>query len=155
MIKMMESLPPIDLRDQALDHIRRLDCSNPDKALASCDRSVSPPPEAVAWENSLERARVDDPAYANALAAELKPLVCSGGDDAAYVLRGLLKNGRLAAAGPEAPGLVDDIMNTDKSKECPVSASLTDDDKAKLLRIKQAAIDATQKPVMWGAAYSP
>jgi hypothetical protein len=48
---------------------------------------------------------------------------------------------RLAAAGPEAPALIDCIM----SKDCPVSAALTDADRAKLLRIKQA-IEATKKP---------
>ena len=41
-----------------------------------------------------------------------------------------------STTGPEAPGLVDFIM----SKDCPVSASLTDADKAKLLRIKQEAL---------------
>lgn len=39
------------------------------------------------------------------------------------------------ATDPEAPTLVDFIMSTD----CPVSTSLTDDDKAKLLAIKQDA----------------
>ena len=43
---------------------------------------------------------------------------------------------RLAAAGPEAPALIDFIM----SKDCPVSASLTDADKARLLQIKRDAI---------------
>ena len=46
---------------------------------------------------------------------------------------------RLAATGPEAPVLVDFIT----SKDCPVSASLTDADKAELLRIKE---EATTKP---------
>ncbi|MGH6842600.1 MAG: hypothetical protein ACREDV_10995 [Methylocella sp.] len=40
---------------------------------------------------------------------------------------------RLAATGREAPALVDFIM----SKDCPVSAALTGDDKARLLQIKQ------------------
>jgi hypothetical protein len=81
-----------------------------------------------------------------ALAAELKTLVCSRDDNAGFVLRGLSRKpeefslgvSRLAAAGPEAPALVDFIM----SKDCPVSASLTDADKAKLLSIKQ---DATKQ----------
>jgi len=47
--------------------------------------------------------------------------------------------GRIAAVGLEAPALIDFIM----SKDCPISASLTDADKAKLLRIKQ---DAIKKP---------
>jgi hypothetical protein len=68
----------------------------------------------------------------------LKTLVCSGGDEAVYTLGGIASplNNRLAAAGPEAPALIDFIM----SKDCPVSALLTDDDKAKLLQIKRDAI---------------
>ena len=133
----MESLPAGALRDTALNRIRSLDCANPDPTLASCDPDPSLPPEAAAWRKALEDARVDDAAYAKALAAALKTLVCSGGDDAAYVLRGLLDE---PAASPqtvrEAPALVDFIM----SKDCPVSASLTDADKANLLRIKQNAL---------------
>jgi hypothetical protein len=47
--------------------------------------------------------------------------------------------GRLRGAGPEIPTLVDAIM----SKDCPVYASLTDADKAELIRVKQ---DASKKP---------
>jgi uncharacterized protein YjbI with pentapeptide repeats len=144
----IEPLPPGSLRDDALDRIRLLDCSNADTTLASCDPAVAPPNEAARWRKSLEDARVDDLAYAKALAATLKTLICSDRDDAVYALRGLLAfrglslalfpflGNRLAEAGPEAPALVDFIM----SKDCPVSASLTDADKANLLRIKQEAI---------------
>ena len=132
--KMMGSLPPGDLRDQARDRIRRLDCANPDQTLASCDASVPLPPQAAAWKKSLEDARVDNAAYAKALAAELKTEVCSG-DKWADGLRGLMKHHRLAAAGPEVPPLVDAIL----SKDCPVSASLTDADKTNLLQIKRDA----------------
>jgi uncharacterized protein YjbI with pentapeptide repeats len=107
--------------------------------------SFPPPPEADAWRKALEDARADDAAYAKALAEAFQALVCSGGDDAAYVLRGLSRAflslrapfSRLGAAGPETPTLVDFIM----SKECPLSPSLTADDKAKLLRIKEDAIN--------------
>lgn len=101
--QMMESLPPGAVRDQGLDRIGRLDCANPDPTLASCNSSGPPPPEATLWRKSLEDARVDDAAYAKALAWVLKPLVCSGGDAAANVLRGLPARDRLAAACPEAP----------------------------------------------------
>ena len=130
--QMMESLSPSSQRDRALERIRRLDCANPDPSLASCDPSLPPPPEAAAWRKFLEDARVDDAAYAKALAVALQALVCSGDADAAYVLRGLIWNERIKATGPEAPALIDFIM----SKDCPVSTSLTEDDKAKLLRIK-------------------
>ncbi len=139
-LREMESLPPGHLRDRALELIGSLDCAGPDKTLASCDPdpAFDPPPEAAAWRKALESARVDDAAYAKALAVVLKTLVCSGGDDAAYVVRGLLRqyDGRLTATGPEAPALIDFIM----SKDCPVSASLTEADKADLLRIKREAI---------------
>jgi hypothetical protein len=42
---------------------------------------------------------------------------------------------RLAAAGREAPALIDHIM----SPACPVSAALTEDDKARLLEVKKEA----------------
>ena len=45
-------------------------------------------------------------------------------------------------AGREAPALVDFIM----SKDCPVSPSLTGDDKAKLLKIKQFAEKESAPP---------
>ena len=54
---------------------------------------------------------------------------------AIHVLHGLLANGRFEATGVEAPALAARIL----SKDCPVSASLTDDDKARLLQIKQSA----------------
>jgi hypothetical protein len=143
--EMMASLPAGDLRNQALDRIRSLNCASPDPTLASCDPPFSwipplvPPHEATDWRKSLEDAHDRDyAAYATTLAAELRSIVCSLGDNATYVLRGLMRE-RLGVTGPEAPALVDFIL----SKDCPVSASLTDADKANLLRIKQ---DAIKKP---------
>ncbi len=129
------SLPPDERQKAALNRIRSLDCANPDPTLAPCDASVSQPAEAAAWRHTLEDARVDDAAYAKALVEELKALVCTGGDDAIYILRGLVRQffNRLAAAGPETPALVGFIM----SKDCLVSTSLTDTDKADLLSIQR------------------
>ena len=149
--KTLETLQPGALRDQALERIRSLDCDNPDPRLASCDPSVPLPPDTDVWRKSLEDARADDAGYAKALAAALETLVCSGEDNAAYVLRGPGFQHRIADAGSEGPALVDFIM----SKDCPISAALTDDDKAGLLRIKEWAIGATQKSVMRSEAYSP
>ena len=133
--KTIEALPPGTRRSEALDRIGRLDCNNADPSLASCDPSVSPPPEVAGWRKALVDANVDDAAYNKALAANLRALVCTGHDDAVYVLRGVAYPlvGRLTATGSGASGLVDFIM----SKDCPVSALLTDADKAALLRIKQ------------------
>jgi Pentapeptide repeats (8 copies) len=141
--QMIETVPRGFLRNQALDRIRSLDCANSDPTLASCDPSAPPPPEAVAWRKSLEDADVDDTAYEKALAASLKTLLCSGGGDTTPILRKLLQRSpgldlsisRIAAAGPEAPELVDFVMN----KECPVSPSLTESDKTNLLQIKRDA----------------
>ena len=73
---------------------------------------------------------------AKALAKELRGLVCESDANALYILRGISgKSNRLADTGREASALVEFIM----SKDCPVSAALTDDDKAKLLKIKQDA----------------
>ena len=90
-------------------------------------------------DDTLKADGVDDAAHAIALAAELKKLACSGDRDAAYVVRGYGFLERLYAAGAEAPALIAFIM----SKDCPVSASLTDADKAKLLGTKR---DAIKKP---------
>ena len=61
-------------------------------------------------------------------------------DDEVFALRGLMSSAplhaRLADTGPEAPTLIDFIM----SKDCSASASLSDADKARLVRIKQDAI---------------
>jgi hypothetical protein len=151
----IKALPPGHLRDEALEAIQRLDCSNPDKTVASCNPSIPIPPEAAAWRKSLEDATVDEATFAKTLALVLKMLVCSGDENAGYVLRGLSSMvptvNRILAIGSEAPALIDFIM----SKDCPISTSLTDADKAKLLRIKQEAINVRQRSVTGGAAYSP
>jgi hypothetical protein len=74
-------------------------------------------------------------ALARILADKLKGLVCAKDATAIQTLHAAMKSGQLAETGAEASGLVDYIM----SKDCPVSASLTEDDKAKLRQIKQDA----------------
>ena len=147
----IESLPPGNLRDQALERIETLGCASSDNTLASCEVSAATPREAAAWREALEKAaRVDDKAYAEALAKVLKQLVCSGGDEAIdideaiHVLRGGGFQERLEAAGAAASGLIDDLMTKD-SKDCPVAAALTDGDRANLLRVKQF-IEPAKKP---------
>ena len=134
----MEALTPGNTRDNALERITVLDCTNPNPTLASCDRNITPPPEAAAWENAVEAARVNDEVYAKALAGVLKGLVCSGEDDAIYVARGEGFKAQLFVARTAATGLIDDLTNED-SKDCPVSASLTESDKTNLLQIKRDA----------------
>ncbi len=154
--KTIEALPPGRPREQALANIRRLDCASPDKTLGSCnpDPSLSPPQEAVDWRNALESAaRINETDYATALAATLKTLVCSKDENAIYVVRGGGFQSRLGAAGDEGAKLIVFITNKD-NKDCPVSALLTDADRAKLLQIKQQ-IEKAPKPAAAGPAYSP
>ena len=151
-------------RIEVLRQIQRLDCANADPTLTPCDPPRPPTPEAALWQGSLEESRVDDVAYFKALASVLRAIVCerlgvtggmfAGGreerlldyafiENAPFALRGLMSStpfeARLADAGPEAPALIDFVM----SKDCPVSASLTEADKARLLQIKR---DAAKKP---------
>jgi hypothetical protein len=74
---------------------------------------------------------MDEAGYETSLADELRCLVCSGDSDAVYIVRGLIANGRIKRTGAEAPGLVDAILKPD----CPVSAALTEADKAALNKI--------------------
>jgi hypothetical protein len=142
LLQEIQSLPAGVPRSQALGSIRRVDCNNSDPTLASCNPSIQPPEPAARWQKALEDARVEDPAFMKALAEVLRSLVCSGDEDAIYVLRGLGSplNSVFAQTGAEAPALVGFIMG----KDCPVSAALTDADRARLLQIKQAAEKAVK-----------
>jgi hypothetical protein len=129
----INSIPEGRDREAALERTEILDCANPGKTLASCDPTATPPSEVLDRQKELAHASVDDATYAKALAKELQGLVCANDADAIHILRGVDRNNRLAATGREAPALVEFIM----SKDCPVSASLAEDDKASLLKIKQ------------------
>jgi hypothetical protein len=97
---------------------------------------------------------VSEATYEAALARELRTLVCSGDGDpnymfrrvsrnqALYILRGISSNDRLAATGPQAAALIESVMG----KDCGVSSSLTDDDKARLRQIKRDAMDKVGDP---------
>ena len=156
----INALPTGDLRSEALERIQRLDCASPDGTLASCDPRwawVPPlelPPEATAWRKALETAAsADEKAYTEALMNALKELVCSGGDNAPYVVRGDGFQVRLRDAGAAASDLIGDLTNKD-SKVCPVSIMLTDADRAKFLQIRQD-IEKAPEPAAAGPAYSP
>jgi hypothetical protein len=131
----LNSLEDTSLRNEALDRLRRLDCTNPDPTLASYELVATPTAETIAWQKSVEDARIDEANYDRALAVTLERLVCSGSKDARDILRGLLKgpSPRLDFTGPVAPELFNFIM----TKDCLVSASLTDADRTDLLDLKQ------------------
>jgi len=136
---MMNSIPEGKMRDDALKRIERLDCGHSDKTLASCDRIAKPPRAVLAWQKKLRLAGVDYPAFARAVATELRNLVCVNDGDAIYILRGITSQHRFvwfAETRREGTALVDFIM----SKDCPVSASLTDDDKSRLVTMRLMTI---------------
>jgi Pentapeptide repeats (8 copies) len=117
-------------RDAALKRIEILD---PNKAFQF-------EADVPKWKKKIEAKAVRDDDYEKALVRKLKALVCSGDADAVYVVRGLLKQGSgvITNAGARAPGLVEAILKP----ECPVSAALTDTDKADLKRIAKEASGA-------------
>ena len=125
------------MREAALRRIEILDCGNPDKTLASRDPAATPPPEVLDWQKNLSAASVEGAVYEKALATELRDLICEDDanalDNLRAIMRGIIRSGRLANTGRETPTLVQFIQ----SKDCPVSATLTENDKAELLRIKQ------------------
>jgi uncharacterized protein YjbI with pentapeptide repeats len=134
--QMMESIPTRAARDQALENIRTLDCSNPDKTLASCDPSLPSPLKAVEWRKAVEAASVDEKAYTAAFVKALKDIICSDRDKASPILivRGAGFRSLLSRGGTAAMDLIDDL--TRGRKDCPVSAALTESDVIDLLQIK-------------------
>jgi hypothetical protein len=80
----------------------------------------------------FEKKSVAEPAdNGKSLADQLKTLACSDEEDALDIVRGLIANDRIKDTGGEAPGLVEAILKPD----CPVSAALTEADKAALNEI--------------------
>jgi hypothetical protein len=72
------------------------------------------------------------------LADQLKTLSCSVDEDALYIVRGLIANGRINDTRAKATGLVEAILKPD----CPVSAALTKADRAALKKIAKEASGA-------------
>ena len=90
------------------------------------------------FENSdgeIGRATVKPQGFEQALFLELNGLVCGGDPDAAYILRGLIENGRIAATGAKVDNLVNLILD---GKKCPVFDLLTPADKMALQRLAKA-----------------
>jgi hypothetical protein len=104
--------------------------------LASCDPSAESPDEVKQWKKMIEVASVDKVAYAKALAAILRDLVCAKGPNRIEVLRGLLRSDRFQETGSEMPGVASLIM----SAECTVSTALTDADKRDIAKASTMAV---------------
>jgi uncharacterized protein YjbI with pentapeptide repeats len=133
--------------------------------LASCDQKADTVGFSTELRLAFQNAAGSDKTYTKYLAKILGDLVCEGEDivrnarreagamfdlesatpwvrpeiGSIYILRGLIKNGRFQAAGAEAPALAQRILD----KDCPVSASLTTEDKESL-RGFQKLLDQTQ-----------
>ncbi|PWB90317.1 hypothetical protein C5688_11165 [Methylocystis sp. MitZ-2018] len=152
--KIIEALPEGDRREAALERVASLDCDANSDNLVSCDPNA-PPSQAVAvLRGRLEQAVAEENNYIKYFAAQLSALICRSDVNAIHVLRGI--SGRnfeytlgsrfsayflgsiLAAAGGEAPALIDEFV---AGKNCPVSATLTDSDKAILQKIKVDALE--------------
>lgn len=72
-------------------------------------------------------------AYRHGLAQGLSDLVCAGDPKAAFIVHGLLENGRMADAGFQAPAAIDTIL----AGECSGEVTLAADDKARLIALKR------------------
>ncbi len=97
-------------------------------------------PEADA-RKTLEDARVDWSAYEKARAEQLKSLICFGGQEAPVIVRRLIMNDHthsLIEDNAQSASLVETILG----KDCPISAALTDWDKAALKNIQKSAAKA-------------
>jgi hypothetical protein len=140
--KSLQSLQSGSLQDKALGRIQILDCR--DKTIQSCNPAAPLPPEATGWRNAVATATVAAVDYPSALAKSLKALFCSGDENAIFLVRAgaglkvddLASIGRLRQAGAAALGLIAELLSKDSSS-CPLAESLTDADRATLLRIKQ------------------
>jgi uncharacterized protein YjbI with pentapeptide repeats len=127
----IRSIPETSARDAALNRVAALDCSRTSDTLASCDPSVEPPAAVSNWTHEIESTGVDKPAYLKAYGETLDRLVCSGAPEAIRVLRGLARSARFLNETARIEALVTRSM----SPACPVSAALTDDDRAELREI--------------------
>ncbi len=86
-----------------------------------------------------------------ASANDLKDLVCSNAENGAYILRGLIRSGRIEAKSDhgksdQANRLLDALLNPQSTKDCPVASALTDDERSELQRIADANARKTPAP---------
>jgi uncharacterized protein YjbI with pentapeptide repeats len=148
--KTLEIIPEGSKRGAALKRVDRLDCKKTGETLASCYIDANPPLKVKEWRRMLEATRAPDAeAYQRALDNVFSDLLCGGDANTIYVLRGLAKHSRyywgsatdaLAEASFEGTNLIEKILKGD----CPVSAALTAEDRAKLLEIKGSRAEEAQ-----------
>jgi uncharacterized protein YjbI with pentapeptide repeats len=117
---MIKEVPEGGQREQAL---KRIEILNP---------NIFGPEESE--QEILEEGRVGETAYKNSLADQLKSLACSEDESASYIVPGLIHE-RIEETSAQAFALVEAILKPD----CPVSAALTEADKALLIRLGNEA----------------
>jgi uncharacterized protein YjbI with pentapeptide repeats len=90
------------------------------------------------WRKKVDEMKpVQVKSYREALAESLQALFCPGDENEAFVVRAVAKKfNQLQKAGPAARDLIAELLNKNSS-DCSVAASLTDADRATLLRIQQ------------------
>lgn len=99
------------------------------------------------WRRMIEAAAVGQEDYKKALAEELWSLVCSGDDDTIDIVRGFIRPETFSSwfiilnTGTQAPALIESIL----APTCPVSAALTETDKAALRKLAKRANDSESK----------
>ena len=120
----IEEIPEGEERKNALERIGKLDPDN--------SRNVA------SARKTLEKRSVAKTADKMSLVDQLKALSCSVDEDALYIVRGLIANGRINDTRAKATGLVEAILKPD----CPVSAALTKADRAALKKIAKEASGA-------------
>jgi uncharacterized protein YjbI with pentapeptide repeats len=116
----------------------RLDILKCEKMEASvCATPSWPQTDEKEQRLSFEAGSPDRQSYGFALTETLRDILCDGNPSAIHVLRSVAGGGniRIHDTGPNAPALVDFVMG----EKCPLSTSLTKEDKARLKEIKQYA----------------
>lgn len=121
------------------DVMSRIEVLDPDRVVADTG-AVS----------ALGRGRVDEDTYRKVMADALVHLVCAGSDFDRDIVRGLVRNHRIDAAGPFASGVVESILVPD----CPVFATLGEADRQALGKVSGAAASAPSGPTK-GRAMPP
>jgi len=116
----IEEVPESEARNNALERIGKL---NPDDSVS-----------VASARETLEKRSVAT-TKKKSLADQLKALACSVNEDALYIVRGLIANGRIKDTGAEAAGVVKAIASPKSAQGCPVSAILTKADKAALNKL--------------------
>ena len=114
--------------------------------LASLDPVKPEPADAIDW-TGIKGASLD--AYSNILAADLEQIACVDGntdklpkekardlENAPYIIRGIVANGRLADAGSAALPLIEKML-APGAPDCPGAAGLDADTLAKLNILKK------------------